>query len=67
MKRAGGNTLIEDAKIQKLSDLNGGQAEQEFRQALAQVIENLNGADSAAGVGDLPRNQARWRTATSLV
>ena len=34
--------MINDGKLQRLSDLNGGAAEIEFRNALAQVVENLN-------------------------
>lgn len=34
--------MIQDGRVQRLSDLNGGAAEIEFRNALAQVVENLN-------------------------
>jgi hypothetical protein len=34
--------MINDGKVQRLTDLNGGAAEIEFRNALAQVVENLN-------------------------
>jgi|WetSurMetagenome_2_1015567.scaffolds.fasta_scaffold163316_3 hypothetical protein len=34
--------MIQDGRIQRLSDLNGGDAEIQFRTALGQVIENLN-------------------------
>ena len=34
--------MINDGKVQRLTDLNGGAAEIEFRAALAQVVENLN-------------------------
>ena len=34
--------MINDGKVQRLTDLNDGAAEIEFRNALAQVVENLN-------------------------
>jgi hypothetical protein len=34
--------MINEGKVQRLSDLNGGAAEIEFREALAKVVENLN-------------------------
>ena len=34
--------MINDGKVQRLQDLNGGAAEIEFREALAKVVENLN-------------------------